>query len=115
MLGQSNFSLFTFRRTRGRFEFKQPRASAYAYPVVEMGEYAGKLPRKIISVHCLENESNEQKGCNAGGAENFPDLPRRIESDGECSDGGESPEKRLVELEVMPVCEFARSQSKESV
>ena len=114
LLGQSDFSLFTFRRTRGRFEFKQTRASAYGYPVVEMGEYAVMLPRKFISFHCLENESNEQKGCNTEGAENFPDLPRRSESDGECSNGGESPEKRLVELEVMPVCEN-RKESIEGV
>ena len=79
-----------------------------------MGEYAGILPRKIISFHCLENESNEQKGCNIKGAENFPDLPRRSQSDGEYSDGGESPEKRLVELEVMPVCEI-RKESIEGV
>ena len=114
MLGQSNFSLFTFRRTRGGFEFKQPRASAYGNPVVEMDEYVGMLPRNFISFHCLENESNEQKGCNTEGAENFPDLSRRSESDGECNDGGESPEKRLVELEVKPVCEI-RKESIEGV
>ena len=79
-----------------------------------MGEYPGMLPRKIISFHGLENESNEQKGCNTEGAENFPDLPRRSESDGECSDGGESPEKRLVELDVMPFCEI-RKESIEGV
>ena len=79
-----------------------------------MGEYAGMLPRKFISFHCLENESNEQKGCNTEGAENFLDLPRRSESDSECSDGGGSPEKRLVELDVMLVCEF-RKESIEGV
>ena len=106
MLGQSNFSLFTSRTTRDRIEFERTRASAYGYPVFEMGEYAGMLPRKFISFHCLENESNVQKESNTEGTENFPDLPRRSESEGECSDGGESPEKRLVELEVMPVCEI---------
>ena len=114
MLGQRNFSLLTFRRTRDRFEFKQTRASTYGYPVVEKGDYAGMLPRKFISFHCLENESNEQKGCNTEGTENFSDLPRRSESDGECSDGGESPEKKLGELEVMPVCEI-RKESIEGV
>ena len=69
-----------------------------------MGEYAGELPRKYISFHCLENESNEPKVSNTEGTENFPDLHRRSESDVECSVGGESPEKRLVDLEVMSVC-----------
>ena len=73
-----------------------------------MGEYAGMLPRIFISFHCLENDSNEQKESNTEGTENFPDLPRRNESDGECSDGSESPEKRLVELKVMPVCEIRK-------
>ena len=76
-----------------------------------MGEYAGMLPRKFISFHCLENKSNEEKGCNTEGTENFPDLPRRSESDGECSDGGGSPEKRLIELEVMAVCEIHKESA----
>ena len=114
MLGQSNFSFFTIRRTRDRFRFERTRASAYGYPVFEMGEYSGMLPRKIISFHCLENESNEQKESNTEGTENFPDLPRRRESDAESGDGGESPRKRLVELEVMPVCEM-RNESAEGV
>ena len=79
-----------------------------------MGEYAGMLPRKLISFHCLENESNELKDSNTEGPENFPDLPRRSESDSECSDGGESPEKRLVDLEVMQNCEI-RKESAEGV
>ena len=41
-------------------------------------------------------------------------FPKRNESDGECSDGGESPEKRLVGLKVMPVCEI-RKESAEGV
>ena len=114
MLGHSNFSLFTIRRTRDRIRFERTRASANGYPVFQKGEYAGMLPRKFISFHCLEKESNEQKKSNTEGTENFPDLPRRSESDAECSDGGESPEKRLVELEVMPVCEF-RKESAEGV
>ena len=72
------------------------------------------LPRKFISFHSLENESNEQKESNTDGTENFPVYPRRSESDAECSDGGESPEKRLVDLEVMPVCEI-RKESAEGV
>ena len=114
MLGQSNFSLFTSKITRDRFEFERTRVSAYGYPVFEMGEYAGELPRKFISFHCLENESNEPKESNTEGTERFPVLPRRSESDAECSDGGESPEKRLVDLEVMPVCEI-RQESTEGV
>ena len=79
-----------------------------------MGEYAGLLPRKFISFHCLENESNEPKESNTEGTENFPDLPQRSESDVECSVGGGSPEKRLADLEVSPVCEI-RKESTEGV
>ena len=79
-----------------------------------MGEYAGVLPRNFISFHCLENESNEPKESNTEGTENFPDLPQRSESDAECSVGGKSPEKRLVDLEVKPVCEI-RKESAEGV
>ena len=79
-----------------------------------MGECAGVLPRKFISFHCLENESNEPKESNTEGTENFPDLPHRSEPDAECSVGGEFPEKRLVILEVMPVCEI-RKESAEGV
>ena len=79
-----------------------------------MGEYAGMLPRKFISFHCLENESNEPRESNTEGTENFPDLPRRRESELEYSVGGESPENRLVDLEVMPVCEI-RNESVEGV
>ena len=112
MFGQSNFSLVTNRRTRDRFKFERTRASAHGYPVFGMGEYAGMSPRKFISFHCLENESNQQEESNTEGTENFPDLPRRSESDAECSDGGESPEKRLVDLEVMPVCEIRKESAK---
>ena len=76
-----------------------------------MGEYAGMLPRKFISFHCLENESNEQKESNTEGTENFPDLPQRSEPDAEYSDGGESPEKKLIKLEVMPVCEIRQEST----
>ena len=79
-----------------------------------MGGYAGVLPRKFISFHCLENESNEPKESNTEGTENLPDLPQRSESDAECSVGGDSPEERLVELEVMPICEI-RKESVEGV
>ena len=114
MLGQSNFSLFTIRSTRDRFEFERSRVSSYGYPVCGMGEYAGMLPRKFISFHCLENESNEQQESSTEGTENFPDLPQKSESDVECSVGGESPEKRLTDLEVVPVCEI-RQESTEGV
>ena len=103
------FSLFTCKITGDRFEFERLRISGF-----EMGEYAGVLPRKFISFHCLENEPNEPKESNTEGTENFPDLPQRSESDAECSVGGESPEKRLIDLEVMPVCEV-RKESTEGV
>ena len=79
-----------------------------------MGEHAGLLPRKFISFHYLENETNEPKESNNEGAENFPDLPQRSESDVKCSGSSESPEKKLVDLEVMQVCEI-RKESTEGV
>ena len=108
------FFFFTIKRTRGRFKFERTCTSPYGYPVFEMGEYAGMLPRKFISFHCLENEYNEQKESNTEGTENFLDLHQRSESDAKGSEGGESPEKRLVDLEVMPVCEI-REESAEVV
>ena len=42
-----------------------------------MGEYAGELPRKFISFHCLENEFDVPKGHNTEETENYPDLPQR--------------------------------------
>ena len=44
-----------------------------------MGEYAGELPRKFISFHCLENESNVPKDHNTDGTENYPDFSQRSE------------------------------------
>ena len=46
-----------------------------------MGEYAGELPRKFISFHCLEKESNELKDSNIERTEKYPDLPQRSESE----------------------------------
>ena len=80
-----------------------------------MSEYAGMLPRKFISFHCLENKSNEPQESNSEGTENFPDLPQRSESDVECRVGGESPENRLTDLEVVLVVKSVRSQPKESM
>ena len=53
LLGQSNFFLFTSRITCDRFEFERTRVSSLRISVFEMGEYAGELPRKFISFHCL--------------------------------------------------------------
>ena len=75
-----------------------------------MGEYAGELQRSYISFHCLENESNELKDSNTEDTENFPALPQTSELDVECS-GGESTEKKLVDLEVMPVCEIRKEST----
>ena len=64
-----------------------------------MGEYAGELPRKFTSFHCLENESNVLKDRNTEGTENNPDLPQR--SDTEIVDIEEtetSPSKILAVL-----------------
>ena len=73
------FSLFTSRITRGRFKFERTRVSTLRISGFEMGEYAGELQRKFISLHCLESESNVPKDHNTEGTENFPDLPQRSE------------------------------------
>ena len=39
-----------------------------------MGEYDGELPRKFISFHCLDNDSDELTNNNTEWTENFPDL-----------------------------------------
>ena len=67
----------------------------------EMGEYAGGLPRKFISFHCLENESNVPKDCNTEESENYPDLPRRSGVEiVMIEETGTSPSKSLAVLQV---------------
>ena len=66
-----------------------------------MGKYAGELPRKFISFHCLENESNVPKDHNTEGAENYPDLPQRGELEIVVIEETEtSPTKSLAVLQV---------------
>ena len=66
-----------------------------------MGEYAGELPRKFISFHCLGNEFNEPKDQNTEGAENYPDLPQRSEVEIVVIEETEtSPTKSLAVLQV---------------
>ena len=101
MLGQSKFSLFTSGITRDRFKFERTRASSLRISGFEMGEYAGELPRKFISFHCLENESNVPKDLNTEGTENYPDLPQRSEVEIVVIEKTEtSPTKSLAALQV---------------
>ena len=66
-----------------------------------MGEYAGELPRKFFSFHCLENESNVLKDQNTEGTENYPDLPQRSEVEIVVIEETEtSPTKSLAVLQV---------------
>ena len=66
-----------------------------------MGEYAGMLPRKFISFHCLEKESNVLKDRNTEGTENNPDLPQRGESEIVVIEETEtSPSKSLAVFQV---------------
>ena len=66
-----------------------------------MGEYAGELPRKFISFHCLENESNVPKGHNTEETENYPDLPQRSQVEIVVNEETEtSPSKSLAVLQV---------------
>ena len=67
----------------------------------EMGEYAGELPRKIISFHCLENESNVPKDRDTEETENYSDLPQRSEVEIVVIEETEtSPSKSLAGLQV---------------
>ena len=101
MLGQSSFSLFTIRITRDRFKLERTRASSLRISGFETGEYAGELPRKFISFHCLENESNVPKDLNTEGTENYPDLPQRSEVEIVVIEKTEtSPTKSLAVLQV---------------
>ena len=101
MLGQSNFSLFTSRITRDRFGFERTRVSSLRISGFEMGDYAGELPRKFISFHCLENESNVPKDRNTEGTENYPDFPQRSEVEIVVIKETEtSPTKNLAVLQV---------------
>ena len=101
MLGQSKFSLFTSTITRDRFKFQQTRASSLRISGFEMVEYAGELPRKFISFHCLENESNVPKDHNTEGTVNYPDVPQRSEVEIVVIEETEtSPTKSLAVLQV---------------
>ena len=101
LLGQSKFSLFTSRITRDRFKFERTRVSSLRISSFEMGKYAGELPRKFISFHCLENESNVPKDHNTEGTENYPDLPQMSEVEIVVTEETEtSPTKSLAVLQV---------------
>ena len=82
-------------------EFERARVSSLRISGFEMGECAGELPRKFISFHCLENESNVPKDHNTEGAENYPDLPQRSEAEILVIEETEtSPSKKLAVLQV---------------
>ena len=66
-----------------------------------MGEYAGELPRRFISFHCLENESNLPKDHNTKGTENYPDFPQTGEKEVVViQETKTSPTKSLAVLQV---------------
>ena len=67
----------------------------------EMGEYAGELPRKFISFHCLENESNVPKDHNTEESESYSDLLQRSEVEIlVIAETETSPSKSLAVLQV---------------
>ena len=71
-----------------------------------MGEYTDELPLKNIIFHCLENESNEMKHCNADGTEYFPDLLRTSDMETVIvAETATSPTKSLTLLHVAAVSE----------
>ena len=100
LFGQSKLSLFTSRITRDRFEFERKRVSVYEYPVFEMGEYAGELPRKFFNFHCQENESSKMRKSNTEGTGNYPDVPQRNEAKIVIEETEASPTKSLAVLQV---------------
>ena len=55
----------------------------------------------------FENESIELRDSHNEGIENFPDLPQRSELDVECGGSLESPEKKIGDIQVMPVGEVS--------
>ena len=115
MLGQSNFSPFTGRITRDEFEFEETRASAYRYPVFEMGEYTGELPSNFISFNFLENKANELKGSNTEGTNNFQDLLHRSESKTVIIEETETPQtKSLAVLQVAAAKESTVRKSEDA-
>ena len=66
-----------------------------------MGDYAGEMPRKFISFHCLENESNFPKDHNTEETENYPALPQRRDVEIVVIEETEtSPTKSLAVLQV---------------
>ena len=66
-----------------------------------MGEYAGELPRKLVSFYCLQNECNVPKDLDTEGNENYPDLPQRSEVEIVVIEKTEtSPAKSLAVLQV---------------
>ena len=72
----------------------------YGYPVSIWANMLA-LPRKFISFHCLENESNEPKDHNTEGTENYRDLPQRSEVEIVVIEETEtSPTKSLAVLQV---------------
>ena len=80
-----------------------------------MGEYADELPRKFISFHFLENESNEPKDHNTEGTENYPDHPQRSELEIVVVEETEtSPTKILAVLQVTG-CEKTISEERGNV
>ena len=101
MLGQSKFSLFSSRIARDRFKFERTRVSSLRISGFEMGEHADELPRKFISFHCLENESNVPKDHNTEETDNYPGLPQRSEVEIlVIAETETSPAKSLAVLQV---------------
>ena len=95
------FSLFTSRKTRDGFKFERTCVSSLRISGFEIGEYVGELPRKFISFHCSENESNVPKDHNTEGTENYPDLPQRSEVEIVVIEETEtSPTKSLAVLQM---------------
>ena len=83
------------------FEFQRTRVSSLRISGFEMGEYAGELPRKFISFHCLENESNLPKDYNTEGTEKYPDPPQKNSVEIVVIEETEtSPTKSLAVLQV---------------
>ena len=66
-----------------------------------MGFYAGNLPRKFISFHCLKIDPNEKDGRNTEGVENIANFPQASNSETE-----NPPSKIFVAMQFAAVSDL---------
>ena len=81
-----------------------------------MGEYAGFLPRKNFSFHCLENESNERNIKNTEGIRDTPVFTQASESQtATVAETKTSPTKSLAVFQIKTAREPNARRSEQTV